>query len=200
MKFDFLIESYETERVKVLSVWSMFKDEELSVRPRYGDPRGRSVLEQMVHQCVSEDFWFRKMLGIDVAAAPLPENESRMQFMYRYAEHSAKRLAALRTKNEGWWEEETMFFGVARSRAWVMTRRMTHTAQHRGQQLAMLRMLGHDLHSTYGPSADTGGLMQNHAPTIYAYRSIEEMLAGEAAGGRKSPLPGPGSKPVTERP
>jgi hypothetical protein len=93
-----------------------------------------------------------------------------------------------------------MFFGVARSRAWVMTRRMTHTAQHRGQQLAMLRMLGHDLHSTYGPSADTGGLMQNHAPTIYAYRSIEEMLEGEAAGGRKSPLPGPGSKPVTERP
>jgi hypothetical protein len=83
MKFDFLIDSYETERVKVLSVWSMFKDEELSVRPRYGDPRGRSVREQMVHQCVSEDFWFRKMLGIDVAAAPLPENESRMQFMHR---------------------------------------------------------------------------------------------------------------------
>jgi DinB family len=54
-----------------------------------------------------------------------------------------------------------------------MTRRMTHTAQHRGQLLAMLRQLGHDLHSTYGPTADTGGLMQNHAPTIYAYASVE---------------------------
>ncbi len=40
----------------------------------------------------------------------------------------------------------------------------------------MLRMLGHDMHSTYGPTADTGGLMQNHAPTIYAYKSLEAIL------------------------
>jgi uncharacterized damage-inducible protein DinB len=200
MKFDFLIDAYQTERIKVLSVWSMFKDDEMSDRPRAGDPRGRSVREQMVHQCVSEDFWFRTMLGIDVAAPPLPGEESRLQFMRRYAEDSAKRLAALRSNNEEWWEEETMFFGVARSRAWVMTRRMTHTAQHRGQQLAMLRMLGHDLHSTYGPTADTGGLMQNHAPTIYPYADIEELLAGEGMGGKKSSLPPQDTKPVTERP
>ena len=200
MKFDFLIDTYETERVKVLSVWSMFKDDELSVRPRSDDPRGRSVREHMVHQCVSEDLWFRTMLGIDVAAPPLPEEESRLKFMERYAEDSAKRLAALRTKDERWWEEETTFFDVARSHAWVMTRRMTHTAQHRGQQLAMLRMLRHDLHSTYGPSADTGGLMQNHAPTIYAYASLDALLAGEERGGAPSALPGAGGKPVTERP
>jgi len=200
MKYDFLIETYETERVKVLSVWSMFKDEELAARPREGDPRGRSVREQMVHQCVSEDFWFRTILGIDVAAPPLPAHELRMDFMRRYSEDSGKRLAALRAKDERWWEEETRFFDVPRSRAWVMTRRMTHTAQHRGQQLAMLRMLGHDLHSTYGPTADTGGLMQNHAPTIYAYRDIDDLLDGESAGGRKSPLPPRGEKAVTERP
>jgi uncharacterized damage-inducible protein DinB len=200
MKFDFLIDSYETERVKVLSVWSMFKDEELAVRPRSDDPRGRSVHEQMVHQCVSEDFWFRNMLGIDVAAPPLPAQERRLDFIRQYAEDSAKRLAALRTQDERWWEEEITFFDVPRSRAWVMTRRMTHTAQHRGQQLAMLRMLGHDLHSTYGPTADTGGLMQNHAPTIYAYRDLDDLLEGESAGGRKAQLPPPGEKPVTERP
>jgi hypothetical protein len=40
---------------------------------------------------------------------------------------------------------------------WVMTRRMTHTAHHRGQLLALLRMLGREEHSNYGPSADTGG-------------------------------------------
>ena len=86
-------------------------------------------------------------------------------------------------------------------RAWVMTRRMTHTAQHRGQLLAMLRMLGHDLHSTYGPTADTGGLMQNHAPTIYAYASLEAMLAGgKATGAPNRPLPPRTDKPVTERP
>jgi uncharacterized damage-inducible protein DinB len=64
--------------------------------------------------------------------------------------------------------ELTSFFDVKRSRAWVMTRRLTHTSHHRGQQMAMLRMIGRDLHSNYGPTADTGGLMQNHAPTIYA--------------------------------
>jgi hypothetical protein len=50
------------------------------------------------------------------------------------------------------------------------------------------------------PTADTGGLMQNHAPTIYAYGNIAALLEGETAGGAKAPLPGTGGKPVTERP
>ena len=200
MRYAFLVETYATERVKVVSVWSEFRDEDLPFRPRQGDPRGRSVHEQMVHQCVSEDLWFRNMLGIDVGAPPLPERETRLEFMKRYAEGSERRLAALQTKDESWWEEETKFFDVSRSRAWVMVRRMTHTSHHRGQLMAMLRMLGRDLHSNYGPTADTGGLMQNHAPTIYAYGSIEELLAAEARGGAKTTLPGTGSKPVTERP
>jgi len=44
-------------------------------------------------------------------------------------------------------------------------------------------------------------LMQNHAPTIYAYQTLEAMLQGEANGGSKSPLPRQqNDKPVTERP
>ena len=81
-----------------------------------------------------------------------------------------------------------------------MTRRLTHTSHHRGQQMAMLRMLGRELHSTYGPTADTGGLMQNHAPTVYAYDSLEALLEGESRGGAKSPLPGASGIAVTERP
>jgi uncharacterized damage-inducible protein DinB len=154
----------------------------------------------MVHQCVSEDAWFRNMLGIDVGAPPLPAKETRLEFIKRYAEDSGKRLAALQAKDERWWEEEVSFFDVKRSRAWVMTRRIAHTSHHRGQQMAMLRMLGHDVHSNYGPTADTGGLMQTHAPTIYAYPGLEALLQGEAAGGAKSSLPGSGGKPVTERP
>jgi uncharacterized damage-inducible protein DinB len=200
MTFDFLVETYETERVKIIGVWSEFRDEDLPLRPRSDDPRGRSVREQMVHQCVSEDIWFRMMLGIEVSEAPLPEKEERLEFMKRYAADSAKRLAILRPKDDAWWQHVTMFFDVPRSHAWVMTRRLTHSAHHRGQQIAMLRMLGRDLHSNYGPTADTGGLMQNHAPTIYAYASIESALAGEAAGGRKTPLPGRGGRAVTERP
>ncbi len=200
MRYSFLIETYASERIKVVSVWSEFRDEELPARPREGDPRGRSVHEQMVHQCVSEDAWFRNMLGIDVGAPPLPAKETRLEFIQRYAEDSGKRLAALQAKDERWWEEEVSFFDVKRSRAWVMTRRIAHTSHHRGQQMAMLRMLGHDVHSNYGPTADTGGLMQTHAPTIYAYPGLEALLKGEAAGGAKSPLPGSGGKPVTERP
>jgi uncharacterized damage-inducible protein DinB len=200
MRYDFLVETYETERVKVLSVWSEFRDEDLPVRPREGDPRGRSVREQMIHQCVSEDLWCRTMLGIDVGAPPLPVPETRLEFIKRYAEDSGKRLAVLQGKDEDWWEGETNFFDVKRSRAWVMTRRFTHTSHHRGQHMAMLRMLGRDLHSNYGPTADTGGLMQNHAPTVYAYSSIGALVQGEIGGGAKSLLPGARGKPVTERP
>jgi len=200
MKYDFLVDTYETERIKVLSVWAMFRDEQLAARPNSADARGRSVHEHMVHQCVSENLWFRTMLGIDVGAPPLPAREARWEFMARYAEDSGKRLAALRETGEPWWEELVPFFDVPRSRAWVMTRRIAHTAQHRGQLMAMLRMLGSDMHSTYGPTADTGGLMQNHAPTIYAYSSLEALMEGEARGGAKSPLPPRGDQPVTERP
>jgi uncharacterized damage-inducible protein DinB len=200
MRYEFLVDTYATERLKVVSVWSEFRDEELEFRPNPSDSRGRSLHEQMVHQCVSEDLWFRNMLGIDVSAPPLPFEETRLEFIRRYAEDSAKRLEALRGKDEPWWEGETKFFDVARSRAWVMTRRIAHTAHHRGQQMAMLRMLAHELHSNYGPTADTGGLMQNHAPTIYAYLTLQALLDGEAAGGQKSRLPGRGDKAVSERP
>jgi uncharacterized damage-inducible protein DinB len=196
MKFDFLIETYATERIKVLSVWSEFKEEDLLIRPNAQDQRGRSVREQMVHQCMSEDLWFRNMLGIDVDAPPLPKVESRLEFMRRYAEDSGKRLAALQTTDDAWWEQETRFFDVRRSRAWVTVRRIAHTSHHRGQLMAMLRMLGRDLHSNYGPTADTGGLMADHAPTIYSYESLEQLLQD----GPKAKLPGSGGKPVTERP
>jgi len=203
MTYDFLIDSYDTERVKVLSVWSEFRDDDLRVRPRDGDPRGRSVQEHMIHQCVSEDTWFRTMLGIDVGAPPLPEHEIRLEFIKRYAADSGRRLERLRQTDESWWATPVAFFDVRRSRAWVMTRRLTHTSHHRGQQMAMLRMLGRNLHSNYGPTADTGGLMQQHAPTIYAYDSLEALLDGESHGGAKAPLPDRSSLngiAVTERP
>jgi uncharacterized damage-inducible protein DinB len=199
VRYDFLVETYASERLKVLATWSSFRDDELGVRPHPADRRGRSVLEQMIHQCVSENLWFRDMLGVDVEAPPLPEVESCLEFIRRYAEDSAKRLAALDASREPWWEEVVGFFDTRRSRAWIVVRRIAHTAHHRGQQAAMLRMLGREVYSTYGPTADTGGLMQQHAPTIYPYPNGEALLAGETAGGRKAPLPGPGGRTVTER-
>lgn len=200
MRYDFLIDSYDSERIKVLSVWSEFRDDDLPVRPKRDDPRGRSVLEHLIHQCISENNWFRQMLGIDVGAPPLPAVETRVEFMKRYAEDSGRRLESLRSTNEPWWEASATFFDVARSRAWIMTRRLAHTAHHRGQQMAMLRMLGRSLHSIYGPTADTGGLAQTGAATIYAYPNLPALLDAESAGGAKKPLRGLIDTAVTERP
>ena len=196
MRYEFLIETYATERVKVLSAWGLFREEDLGVRPNAGDARGRSVREQMVHQCVSEDAWFRTMLGVDVKAPPLPASETRMGFIQRYAEDSEARLMRLQETHEEWWEQETQFFDVRRSRAWVMVRRVAHTSHHRGQLMAMLRMLGREVYSNYGPTADTGGLMQDRAPTIYAYSSVEDLMEDRPKRG----LPEKSGRAVTERP
>lgn len=40
MRYDFLIETYATEQIKILSVWSEFRDDELEVRPNAVDARG----------------------------------------------------------------------------------------------------------------------------------------------------------------
>lgn len=200
MDYGFLVDTYETERIKTLSVWSMFRDEDLTVRPRPMGRKDRNPLEHMVHQCLGEDKWFCSMLGVDVAAPPLPREETRLEFIKRYAEDSGKRLAALKEKDNSWWDEAVSFFEARRARAWIMVRRIAHTAHHRGEQTAILRMLGRKIHSIYGPTADTGGLPQNGALTLYAYPDIASLIEGESKGGLKAPLPGPGDQPCTERP
>jgi uncharacterized damage-inducible protein DinB len=196
-RYDFLIETYRTERLKTLSVWSQVPDDRMSFRP---EARARTPHEQMVHQCVSEDVWMSTMLGIVVSLAVLPAMEHRRSFLEHYAAASSERLALLRQKPDLWFDEETTFFDVRRTRAWVMTRRLTHSAHHRGQLTTCLRLWGQPLYSTYGPTADTGGLFQHKAPVIYRYESIEALLEAESRGGTNPPLPGPGDRPPTERP
>ncbi|MGH7579836.1 MAG: DinB family protein, partial [Gemmatimonadales bacterium] len=196
--YTFLLDTYATERLKTLSVWSHFTDDDLAFRP---EPRARTPLEQMVHQCVSEDVWMRQMLGIDAGLPPLPERENKLGFLMRYAEASGRRLEKMTEQPEGWFAQETRFFDVDRSRAWVLTRRIAHSAHHRGQLTAYLRLLRRSLYSTYGPTADTGGLFQQGAPVIYRYDSVAALLAAEREGGADvHRLPGPGAEPPTERP
>ena len=200
MEYQFFIDTYDTERIKTLSVWSMFTDDDLFIRPHPLEKKDRSPLEHMVHQCASEDKWFCNMFGIDVDAPPLPEKETRLEFIKRYAEDSEKRFEMLKTKDKTWWEEKVSFFDAKRSRTWIMLRRIAHTAHHRGEQTAILRILGRDVYSVYGPSADSGGLPQNNAKSIYAYPDIKSLIEGESKGGLKAHLPGPGDKACTERP
>jgi uncharacterized damage-inducible protein DinB len=196
-RYDFLIDSYRTERLKTLSVWSQVPDARMAFRP---EPRARTPHEHMVHQCVSEDTWMRNMLGISVSRPALPSEERRQAFLEHYAAVSGERLAQLESRTDDWFHEETTFFDVKRSKAWVLTRRLTHSAHHRGQLTSYLRLWGQALYSTYGPTADTGGLFQNQAQVIYRYKSVDDLIDGEREGGHDSPLPGPGEKSPTERP
>jgi uncharacterized damage-inducible protein DinB len=193
----FLVSAYDTERLKTLSVWSCFGEADLGFRPA---PRARTPLEHMVHQCISEDSWMKGMLGIDIDFPTLPAHEDRRSFLHHYAEASGLRRDALAAQPEEWWNEPTRFFLVERTRSWVFLRRLTHSSHHRGQLTVYLRLLGRPVYSTYGPTADTGGLFMQKAPTIYRYRSLGHLLAAEDDGGEWPELPGPGDKPPTERP
>jgi uncharacterized damage-inducible protein DinB len=199
-RYSFLVDTYATELLKVLSVWAMADDGDLDVRPRAGDPRGRTLREHMIHQCQSEHGWFRGMLGIVAPGDPLPAAPERLAFLRHYATAAAFRRDALAQQPDAWWETEVAFFETRRPRTWVMVRRIAHTAHHRGQQTLLLRQLGRSLHSTYGPTADTGGLAKDAPPVVYAYGDAAALLAGEAAGGRKRPLPPPPARAVTELP
>src|SRR3954471_2802850 len=196
-RYDFLLETYDTERLKTLSVWSQFRDEDLAFRP---EPRARTPHEHIVHKHIGEDSWRKNMLGIDLGEQPLPAEETRLAFLRKYAEASARRLERLREMPDDWFEGPTRFFDVERSRAWVLTRRIAHSAHHRGQLTAYLRLLGRSLYSTYGPTADTGGLAVNGAPTLYRYEDLDHLLEAEDRGGDSPPLPGPGARSPTERP
>jgi uncharacterized damage-inducible protein DinB len=189
--FDFLVETYRTERLKTLGVWAQIPDERLRFRP---EPRARSPLEHMVHQCLSEDTWMKTMLDLTVSRPALPGEETRAAFIEHYGACSAERLERLARQPDEWFFGETTFFDVRRSRAWVLTRRFTHSAHHRGQLTVYLRLWGQALYSTYGPTADTGGLFQNGARVIYRY--------GRAGGDAEDadPLPVAAAGPVTERP
>ncbi|MHC4266798.1 MAG: DinB family protein [Planctomycetota bacterium] len=200
MDYSFLVETYSIERLKTLNVWSMFQDDDLDIRPHALLERDRTAHEHMVHQCLSEDKWFRTMFGIEVGVPPLPETETRLAFIRGYADDSGKRLARLTKKDEAWWKQEVAFFDTTHSRAWIMVRRIAHTAHHRGEQTTLLRLMGRAVYSVYGPSVDTGGLPINNALTINAYSDIPSLLEGEMQGGKKAALPGPGEHPSTERP
>jgi hypothetical protein len=92
-RYDFLCESYRTERLKTLGVWAQVPDDRMDWR---AEPRARTPHEHMVHQCVSEDMWMRTMLGIAVSRPTLPSEERKDAFLEHYAAASAERLPQLR--------------------------------------------------------------------------------------------------------
>jgi uncharacterized damage-inducible protein DinB len=151
--YGFLLDTYETEILKIVTIWNAFPDSAMDFRPA---PKSRSVLEQMEHQVQSEGRWMPGMLGIDTGD-PNPVEKTRLGYIAKYRADAQRRLDILRTKPDQWWRESATFFEVPRSRAWIFTRRLNHSTHHRGQLIVYLRMLGVAVPSVYGPTADTGG-------------------------------------------
>ena len=158
--YDFLLDTYETEILKITGTWAAFPDSAMDFRPH---PRSRSVIEQFEHQVQSEGRWMSAMLGIDTGD-PNPQQPTRQGFIDKYTDDAGQRLALLRRQPETWFRQVVTFFDVPRSRAWVLSRRMNHAAHHRGQLVVYLRLLDLPVPSVYGPTADTGGKV------VYAMR------------------------------
>jgi uncharacterized damage-inducible protein DinB len=152
-RYSFLCDTYETEIMKTLTIWSQFPLDSMDFRPA---PKSRSVIEQFDHQIQSEGKWMPAMLGIDVGDIN-PAQRTKEGYIQKYGADANRRLNMLREKDDAWWEGHTKFFDVDRSRAWVMTRRMTHSSHHRGQLIVYLRLLELRVPSVYGPTADTDG-------------------------------------------
>lgn len=150
--YDFLLDMYETEILKIAGIWSSFPESSMNFRPH---PKSRTVIEQMEHQVQSEGRWMKVMLGIDTGD-PNPAERSRRGFIEKYRGDATRRLEIMRAKPEEWWRETTNFFDVPRSRAWIVARRINHSTHHRGQLVVYLRLLDVKVPSVYGPTADTG--------------------------------------------
>ncbi len=151
--FQHLIDIYAGETNKVISVWNVFSDEDLSFRPH---SRSGTVQEQMRHQLLSERRFFGEFLGFPEpeASKVLPSEQSVKGFAGKMAELASKRLAILAAKDERWWLDPARFFDVDRQRIWIFWRRVLHTAHHRAQLALYLRMLNKPVPPVYGPTAD----------------------------------------------
>ena len=150
--YGFLLDTYETEILKIIGIWSAFPESAINYKPH---PKSRSVIEQMEHQVQSEGRWMKSMLGIDTGD-PNPSERSKQGFIEKYNKDAVGRLEIMRDKPDEWWREVTNFFDVVRSRAWVIARRINHSTHHRGQLIVYLRLLDLPQPSVYGPTADTG--------------------------------------------
>lgn len=151
--FQHLLNTYASETNKVISVWREFSAEEMSFRPH---PRSSTVEDIFKHQLLSERRFFGEFLRLPEPPAEQvqPEGKTPEDYTNRMRELALPRLGFLALQTREWWLEVVPFFDVKRERIWIFWRRLLHTAHHRTQLTVYLRLLGKDVPSTYGPTAD----------------------------------------------
>jgi uncharacterized damage-inducible protein DinB len=152
--FQHLLDTYASETSKVITVWRQFSPEEMGFRSA---ERSSTVLDIMKHQLLSERRFFAEFIGLPgepEATALLPQELTPAAFCRRNEELCRPRMARMAGRDEKWWLEIVPFFDVQRQRIWVFWRRVLHTAHHRTQLSAYLRLLGKPVPPSYGPTAD----------------------------------------------
>lgn len=147
------LDTYASETNKVVSVWSLFSDDDLAFRPH---ERASTIGDIFKHQLLSERRFFAEFIGAPEPPAPevLPSSLTVHSAAARLVELARPRLAFLAKQPRDWWTVRVPFFDVERERIWVFWRRVLHTAHHRTQLTVYLRVMNRLVPPTYGPTAD----------------------------------------------
>lgn len=151
--FQHLLDTYVSETNKVVSTWRIFSDADLDYKPH---PKSTSVRDTLKHQLLSERRFFGEFLHTPelLPEQVLPVTLNIETGCARLVKLVLPRLTFFAEQEAAWWMEVVPFFEVRRERIWIFWRRVLHTAHHRTQLTVYLRMLGKDVPSTYGPTAD----------------------------------------------
>lgn len=147
------VDTYASETNKIVAVWSLFDDAELTYRPH---ERSMTVEAVFKHQLLSERRFFAEFLSFPEPAANtvLPASSTVPAYATRMTELAVPRLARVASQDDRWWTERVPFFDVERERIWIFWRRVLHSAHHRTQLTVYLRLLGKPVPAVYGPTAD----------------------------------------------
>ena len=162
-----VVDVYASEINKVVAVWRVFGDDDLSYRPH---ERSMTVEAVFKHQLLSERRFFGEFLGFAEPAATdlMPHATTVDAYITRVSELARARLAGLASRDQSWWLERVPFFDVERERIWIFWRRVLHTTHHRTQLTVYLRLLGKPVPAVYGPTADVSWTGADPTTTVDA--------------------------------
>lgn len=155
--FQHVLDTYASETNKTAAMWRAIPDRLLDFRPHEKTNPVRTIL---VHQLLSERRFFAQFVGtaeppVDQLLPP-GERPPAAAYLDQYVRLARLRLPQFAAATADWWTAEMPFFGgLRRQRIWTFWRRVLHTAHHRTQVQAWLRLGGAEfVPAIYGPSAD----------------------------------------------
>ncbi len=155
--FQHVVETYASETNKTAAMWRAIPDDLLGFTPH---PKCNPLRTILVHQLLSERRFFAQFVGttepeVDTLLPP-GDAPPAAAYVERYVALARLRLPQFAAATADWWLGEMPFFGgLKRQRIWTFWRRVLHTAHHRTQVQAWLRLGGAALvPAIYGPSAD----------------------------------------------